>query len=222
MPSIFEDLPESHQARSGYVAHLISTCLVQRVFRPFLFGLGCRFEDTEELLTDVGEQIRAKSALREAAWRQQTLLAAYTTKDAKLRMNQEAGKVMDEILKAILPLCTEGSARKDELRTKVRKIVKLAVETWRYARLERERIEASMPMHGDIVSKQDLGKCWLPYSHQDVNGIEPGMGSEHGLLLRVFPKIERERVQEIFCASGKDENDQGCTYSKGFALYTAH
>jgi hypothetical protein len=218
---MFEDSAPSMQIRTAYVAHLISTILLDRVFTPFLFGLGQRSEGTEALLEDVSGHLRAKSSRKEATWRQHTLLAAYTTTDAKLRMNKEAGRVMDDIVAAVVSCTTESEAKADEIRGSVRKIVKLAVETWRYARLEREMIEAFMPAAGVEASPDGERGLWLPY---DIEGsLDPGADkiqkANKKMLLRLFPVIRRESVQEGFRFTKKDCNDNGCIYSKGWALY---
>ena len=215
--SMFEDSDSDSQLRRAYVAHLITSILVERVFTPFLFGLGRRSEETATLLTDVSDQLRAKSARREATWRQHTLLAAYTTTDAKARMNKEAGKVMDEIVCRIAPFSADES-RLDELRAAVRKIVKLAVETWRYARLERERIEAFMPAVESLeCGEQDEG-LWLPFSGDNDAHLDADH-EKQSMLLRIFPVIRREPIQGSFLADENDRSDSGCVYSKGLALY---
>jgi hypothetical protein len=193
---------------------------VKRIFTPFLFGLGHRSEDTETLLTNVSGQLRAKGVRREAIWRQQTLLAAYTTADAKSRMNKEAGRVMDEIMEAIIPFCADAETKVNDLRAAVRKIVKLAVETWRYARLEREKIEAFMPRVEEIGEGPARG-VWLPFSADGTSPEDSATnGTESGdMLLRVFPLVRREKVQESFWITENDHNDQGCVYYKGAALY---
>lgn len=216
LTNLFEDTSRSHRARIAYVAHLVSSILLKRVFTPFLFGLGRRSEDTSTLLADVSDQIRAKSARREATWRQHTLLAAYTTTDAKTRMNKEAGNVMDEIIDAVAPFCA-GAETMDELRASVRKIVKLAVETWRYARLEREKIEAVMPSE-DNMAPEGLEGCWQSWDIDGVGDVSCEPPSTQ-LLLRMFPIIRREPVQECFWMTDKDRSDRGCIYSHGWALY---
>jgi hypothetical protein len=218
---LFDDSAASQRHQTAYIAHLISTILLKRVFTPFLFGLGNRTEETEILLEKVSNQLRAKSSRKEATWRQHTLLAAYTTTDAKLRMNKEAGRAMDEIVGAILPFCAESEAKEDEVRVAVRKIVKLAVETWRYARLEREKIEALMPPVDDEAKPNGEEGFWIPYGDQGLAGANANDSEQNDkkVLLRVFPIIRREQIQEGFRSTEKDCNDKGCVYSKGLALY---
>jgi hypothetical protein len=211
----------SQRACGAYVAHLISSILLKRVFTPFLFGLGRGSEDTATLLKDVSDQLRAKNSRKEATWRQHTLLAAYTTTDAKLRMNKEAGSVVDDIVTTVLPLTSESLEKTDDIRSAVKRIVKLAVETWRYAKLERERIEAVLPPVGEASSADDGKEFWFSFTGQEDAGAG---ASHHGngsrtLLLRVFPVIHREPVQEVFRLPENDCNDKGCVYNKGWALY---
>lgn len=183
------------------------------MFTPFLFGLHGQSQETATLLTDVSEKLRAKSAHREAFWRQQTLLAAYTTAHAKLHMNKEAGKVVDEMVNAITPFCSveeEGI----QIRAAVRQVVKMAVETWRYVRLERERIEASMP-EGQPPDEELAEDMWLP-----VESVTPRNMQDRGkAVLALFPVIHREPVQEGLCTNEHECRDRGCVYSKGFAFY---
>ena len=100
------------------------------------------------------------------------------------------------------------------MRSAVKKIVKLAVETWRYARLEREKIEAIMPAIDEGFAAIEDG-LWLPFGVKEADKF----GGE--MLLRVFPVIRREPIQECFHVTETDKNDKGCVYSKGLALYKA-
>jgi hypothetical protein len=133
-------------------------------------------------------------------------------------MNKEAGKVMDEIVDAIAPLCNECVGM-DELRAAVRKTVKLAVETWRYARLEREKIEAVMPSVDDDLAVEETESFWASWDLGDNNDASFKQPMDQ-LLLRVFPIFKREPVQECFWVTEKDGSDRGCVYSHGWALYT--
>ncbi|KIW07481.1 uncharacterized protein PV09_01448 [Verruconis gallopava] len=220
LPSLIEDTDESRQARSAFIAHIISSKLVERVFTPFLFGLGRRQEETEQLLDIISGKLRTKSSRNESTWRQHTLLAAYTTTHAKLQMNKEAGRVIDDIIAAILPFAIDTETTVTAVRAGVRKIVKLAVETWRYARLEREMIEAILPPVDEGENAEGEEGSWLPYGSQEC---EDGKDKtpRGRILLRVFPVIRREKVQEGFRLTEKDFNDQGCIYSRGWALYAA-
>lgn len=221
---IYDSTPRSMQNRSALIAHLISTILVDRVFTPFLFGLGCRSQETENLLEKVSDHLLTKHSRKEATWRQHTLLAAYTTSDAKLRMNREAGRVVDEIMEAIRPFASDPDTTTDEIRGVVRKVVKLAVETWRYVRLEHERTEAVMP--GDVDEDLSMGPeqgLWIPYSMDGcVNSDSdmPDQAENKRMLLRVFPVVRRERVETGYSTAENVCNDKGCVYSKGWALYS--
>jgi hypothetical protein len=118
---------------------------------------------------------------------------------------------------------TELSAE-DEIRAAVRRIVKLAVEVWRFARLEREMIKASMPETFDNERPEE--GFWLPqsfdHSAYPVNAVKPIFESSPGanqLLLRVFPVIRREPIHQGFRLREKEADDEGCVYSRGIALY---
>jgi hypothetical protein len=149
-------------------------------------------------------------------------MAAYTTTDAKQRINSAAGIVIEEIVRSIMPF-TESSAE-EAIRAAIRRIVKLAVEVWRFARLEREMIEASMP---ETFSEEGGEEgFWLPqtfdHSAYPVNAVKPVFEKQHGakqLLLTVFPIIRREPMHQCFRLSEKEIDDQGCVYSPGIALY---
>lgn len=190
------------------------------MFTPFLFSLGQRFDQADALLTNLSHQLRSKSTRKEAIWRQHTLTAAYTTTDAKARINNAAGGVIEEIITSIMPF-TEASAE-EAVRAAVRPIVKLAVEVWRYARLEREAIGASM--QETIIEESAEEGLWVPqsfdHSSYPANAVKPVF--RHGskqLLLKIFPIIRREPIHHCFRQSETDMEDDGCLYSPGIALY---
>ncbi|QDS68261.1 hypothetical protein FKW77_010625 [Venturia effusa] len=219
LPSILDDSLASRDLRASFVAHTISSILTNRVFTPFLFSLGQLSDQADTLLTNLGDQLRSKSTRREAIWRQHTLTAAYTTTDAKARINSAAGGVIEEIMTSVMPF-TAGA--EEVVKAAVRPIVKLAVEVWRYARLEREVIGASLP---EIASHENVEEgLWLPQtfdqSSYPVSTVEPVV--QHGpkqLLLKVFPVIRREPIHQCFRQSNADMEDDGCLYSPGMALY---
>lgn len=221
LPSILEDSTSSRHLRSSYIAHIISSILTIRVFTPFLFSLGQRFDQADALFTNLSNQLRSKSTRKEAIWRQYTLTAAYTTTDAKARINSAAGGVIEEIVNSIMPFI-EASAE-DAVRAAIRPIVKLAVEVWRYARLEREMIEASMPDTSGEENREE--GFWVPQSFDHsiypASAVQP-VENQHGanrILLRVFPILRREPIHQSFRLSDKEVGDNGCVYSRGMALY---
>ncbi|KAE9974399.1 hypothetical protein BLS_003138 [Venturia inaequalis] len=220
LPSILDGSTASCDLRACFIAHTISCILTVRVFTPFLFSLGQLSDQADALLTNLGHQLSSKSTRKEAIWRQHTLTAAYTTTDAKARINSAAGGVIEEIITSIMPF-TEASAE-EAVRAAVRPIVKLAVEVWRYARLEREAIGASMlETTAEEIAEDGL---WVPpsfvHSSYPANTVKPVF--QHGskqLLLKIFPIIRREPIHQCFRQSEADMEDDGCLYSSGIALY---
>ncbi|TID17363.1 rna polymerase rpb1 c-terminal repeat domain-containing protein [Venturia nashicola] len=220
LPSILDNSTASCDLRASFIAHTISSILTVRVFTPFLFSLGLISDQADALLTNLGHQLSSKSTRKEAIWRQHTLTAAYTTTDAKARINSAAGGVIEEIITSIMPF-TEADAE-EAVRAAVRPIVKLAVEVWRYARLEREAIGASML---EPAAEKNLEEdLWVPQSFESssypVHVVKPV--SRHGskqLLLKIFPVIRREPIHQCFRQSETDMEDDGCLYSPGIALY---
>lgn len=167
--------------------------------------------------------IRRKSVRREAFWRQQTLKAAYTSSDAKQAINVVAAIIVDEIVDHIKHFAEPE--RLNDLVTGVRKIVKLAAETWRHARVERELIQATMPAAED---EEALKEAWGEYTYasdpdspENATGNGPPTDNNSGrrVLLRLFPRISREPAHEDFLAEDR-EKGSSCIYSYGVALYT--
>lgn len=154
--------------------------------------------------------IRRKSVRREAFWRQQTLKAAYTTSDAKQSINVVAAVIVDEIIDHIKHFADPKQL--DALLTGVRKIVKLAAETWRHARVERELVLAVLPA---ADAEEVLNEEWEEYGC----GNE-GVHGDHArrVLLRTFPRLTREAAHEDF-ADDKAEKASPCVYSNGTVIY---
>lgn len=159
----------------------------------------------------MSNDLRNKSTRKEAVWRQHTLYAAYTAPTAKKMTNSAAGAVVEEIARQIRPF---ADAEKLELvYAGVRRIVKTAAETWRYARLEREMITARMPPSGDTNYKGDEWHC-----DEHSNGDEAeAAASPRKTLLRLLPVISREPMHESL-RTEKDKTDNGCLYSPGVTL----
>ena len=59
-----------------------------------MFSLGRRYDKADSLFSSMSHHIREKSTRKEAIWRQQTLLAAFTSSGAKQRINTAAGTVV--------------------------------------------------------------------------------------------------------------------------------
>ncbi|KAF2013178.1 hypothetical protein BU24DRAFT_231709 [Aaosphaeria arxii CBS 175.79] len=191
-----------------------------RVFGPFLFSLGRRYDKADSLFLSMSNHIRDKSTRKEAIWRQQTLLAAFTSSGAKQRINTAAGSVVEEIVTAVKYF---ADPREEEaIKIAVRRIVKLAAETWRFARLEREMITATMPAVYDQDHEFAGPDYWSAHKTEDTP-IASLAGTavpdeRPKLLLRIFPVIHREPKHENLRAADEPP-DEGCIYHHGLALY---
>ncbi|KAF3001452.1 hypothetical protein E8E13_008158 [Curvularia kusanoi] len=224
LPSFLGDTPASRQVRAAYITHTVSKLITYRVFGPFLFSLGRRYDKADSLFLSMSNHIRDKSTRKEAIWRQQTLLAAFTSSGAKQRINTAAGTVVEEIVNAIKHF---ADPREEEgIKIAVKRIVKLAAETWRFARLEREMITATMPALYDEEHQFTSAEFWPAYeSTHKPDGTLIGSSADTAhpsgqgnILLRLFPVIYREPKHENFHANG-EKNDEGCIYHHGMALY---
>jgi hypothetical protein len=172
----------------------------------------------------MSHHIRDKSTRKESIWRQQTLLAAFTSSGAKQRINTAAGTVVDEIVSAIKHF---ADPREEEgIKTAVKRIVKIAAETWRFARLERELIHATMPALLDEEHQFTGPEYWPSYESYKPDGTligslvgtSPPSDQQPQLLLRLFPVIWRESKHENFHVDG-EKRDEGCVFHNGLALY---
>ncbi|KAL4927898.1 uncharacterized protein BDV17DRAFT_114695 [Aspergillus undulatus] len=219
LPSFLDNTSASRELRSLYVQHVVSKTLTYRIFHPFLFTLGRRYDKADILFQMLSMDIRRKSVRREAFWRQQTLKAAYTTSDAKDSINVVAAVIVDEISNHLKHFA--DPRRMDSLLTGIRKIVKLAAETWRHARVERELILAALPAPED---GNVPGEDWEEYGAPQANGrTSPSSNSSkielaRHVVLRPFPRIIREAAHEDFV--GDEEKANPCTYSRGAVLYS--
>ncbi|KAL2824515.1 hypothetical protein BDW59DRAFT_172853 [Aspergillus cavernicola] len=209
LPSFLDNTPASRELRSAYVQHVVSKTLTYRIFHPFLFTLGRRYDKADILFQMLSMDIRRKSVRREAFWRQQTLKAAYTTSDAKDSINVVAAVIVDEISNHLKHFA--DPRRMDSLLTGIRKIVKLAAETWRHARVERELIIASL--ESGSLSNED----WEEYGASGQGSSTKTDPTRH-VILRPFPRIIREGAHEDFV--GDEEKAHSCTYSRGAVLYS--
>ncbi|KAJ5178034.1 uncharacterized protein N7500_000733 [Penicillium coprophilum] len=213
LPPFLDNTPASRELRCAYIQHIISKTLTFRVFQPFLFTLGRRYDKADTFFQMLSMDIRRKSVRREAFWRQQTLKAAYTTSDAKQSINVAAAVIVDEIIDHIKHFADPKHL--DSLLIGVRKIVKLAAETWRHARVERELVLANFPAP-DAESISNEG--WLEYAaNKDQSPIPTNEPTRH-VVLRIFPRITREAAHEDFATD--EEKATGCTYSQGVVLYS--
>ena len=132
LPEFSSDSTASIAIRAAYVQHIISYTLTIRIFQPFLFTLSRRHEPANRLFEDMSRQLRQKSTRRESSWRQHTLHAAYTAQSAKQAVNKVASDIVKEICTEIKYLISYDE--EEQVQTAVRRVVKIAAETWRYAR----------------------------------------------------------------------------------------
>ncbi|KAJ5607564.1 hypothetical protein N7537_004183 [Penicillium hordei] len=213
LPPFLDNTPASRELRCAYIQHIISKTLTFRVFQPFLFTLGRRYDKADTFFQMLSMDIRRKSVRREAFWRQQTLKAAYTTSDAKQSINVAAAVIVDEIIDHIKHFADPKHL--DSLLIGVRKIVKLAAETWRHARVERELVLASFPAP-DAESVSNEG--WVEYAaNKDQKHTASNEPTRH-VVLRTFPRITREAAHEDFASD--EEKATPCVYSQGVVLYS--
>lgn len=213
LPPFLDNTPASRELRCAYIQHIISKTLTFRVFQPFLFTLGRRYDKADTFFQMLSMDIRRKSVRREAFWRQQTLKAAYTTSDAKQSINVAAAVIVDEIIDHIKHFADPKHL--DSLLIGVRKIVKLAAETWRHARVERELVLANFPAP-DAESVSNEG--WMEYAaNKDQKHSLSNEPTRH-VVLRTFPRITREAAHEDFASD--EEKATPCVYSQGVVLYS--
>lgn len=189
----------------------MSKTITYRVFQPFLFTLGRRYDKADTFLQMLSMDIRRKSVRREAFWRQQTLKAAYTTSDAKQSINVAAAVIVDEIIDQIKHFADPKQL--DSLLTGVRKIVKLAAETWRHARVERELILAAFPAPD---AESAANEEWQEHGVTREDLPDQKHAPSRQVVLRTFPRILREAAHEDF-ASG--ERASSCVYCQGEVLF---
>jgi hypothetical protein len=205
-----------------YVVHTVSKLITYRVFGPFLFSLGRRYDKADSLFSSMSTHIRDKSTRKEAIWRQQTLIAAFTSSGAKQRINTAASTVVEEIVNAIKNFT---SPKEEEgIKIAVKRIVKLAAETWRFARLEREMIAATMPALQDEEHQFTGPEFWQAVKSESthipsLDDASSPSDERPKLLLRLFPVIYREAQHENFRESDDEKPDDGCIYHHGLALY---
>lgn len=217
MPSFLDNTVASRELRSAYIQHVVSKTLTYRIFQPFLFTLGRRYDKADTFFQVLSMDIRRKSVRREAFWRQQTLKAAYTTSDAKQSINVVAAVIVDEIVDHIKHFADPKQL--DALLSGIRRIVKLAAETWRHARVERELVLATMPAP---ESDGEVNEGWEEYTCGRSSPESSPSGStaaDRHVLLRVFPRIYREAAHEDFIADDKEKMN-ACVYFPGSILYS--
>lgn len=217
LPSFLANTDASRQIRQAFVQHIVSSVLTYRIFHPFLFTLGRRYDGADILFQDMSRKLRYKSIRKECVWRQHTLHAAYSASSAKQSINKVATVIIDEIVNQIKHFADPKYVEK--IMTAVRRIVKIAAETWRYARLERELITARLPAVED--NDESIGD-W--FEHDDhiqpwLEGARSREGEPRRVILRLLPIICREPTHEELRDDPKLD-DNGCVYSHGVALFS--
>lgn len=209
IPPFFSSSESSIKLRAAYVEHLVSSIITRRVFKPFLFTISLRHGSPDKLFQNWSDHMRSKSTRKEALWRQRTLHAAYTVSCAKRSINKIAAIIVDEIIDAIKHFA--NPARWEQLTMAVRRIVKTAAETWRYARLEIAMITASMSEEDRPEFMRPKGTAGLTVAIENASG-------QRQMLLPLFPIIEREAIHEDIRHDSKS-NDLGYIYFPGRVLY---
>lgn len=201
LPSFLSEVESSSHLRMAFVEHTISRIVTQRIFEPFLFVLSGRLRPADALFVEMSKDLKRKSTRRETVWRQRTLHAAYTASSAKQSINDIARYIIDDIVDAIKHLVDR--TKWEHVSAAVRRIVKTAAETWRYARLESPLVIASM----------DSNQIAKALAGESVERPYPGTEG----LLPLFPIIKREAAYGVY----EDEYkpiDEGYIYSHGRVL----
>lgn len=204
----------------AYVQHIISKYLCHRIFQPFLFSLGKRYDKADTFFQSMSNQLREKSTRKEAVWRHYTLLAGYTASNAKKNAGVAASSVIEEIAGYVKPFADQKNM--DIITSGISRIVKFAVETWRYARMEREIITASMSM--DDTDKNSW-ECH-PYERQSpyfenvmLTSQLKAAAAGRVMILPLLPVFSREGTLPTLHRP-LAVLDGGIIFSKGTALYT--
>jgi hypothetical protein len=153
--------------------------------------------------------IRAKSVRREAAWRQITLRTAYTGAQAKKAIRLVGYKIVEEILNEIKWFTDED--KWSSLAVRVQRVVKAAAELWRYAKLERELVTASMP------NAAGLGRD--EWDGMSQTSSQAGEEFEHTFVLGVRTHVARDAVHRAYLAPQESSDSRPITFLRGMALY---
>ncbi|KAK7606160.1 hypothetical protein JOL62DRAFT_368894 [Phyllosticta paracitricarpa] len=212
VPDFFADSTSAAHLRVSFVMYSISKILTTRIFEPFFFSPDGDADPSVKLLKAISTQLREKDLVREATWRQHTLSSLFRGPDAKRCINAAASSVVDEICKTLEPFLA-NKIDEELVHAEVRRIVKLAAETWRFACIEREMISTNLPGPGEACAEDEDDLFW-PAQHFDA--------PNYPVLLRLFPVMRRESKHKLPKAAPEDadgKSDTGCVYSYGLALY---
>lgn len=220
LPSMLGNSDASRLIRMAYVQHIISKYLCHRIFQPFLFSLGKRYDKADTFFQSMSNQLREKSTRKEAVWRHYTLLAGYTASNAKKNAGVAAASVIEEIAGYVKPFADQKNM--DVITSGITRIVKFAVETWRYARMEREIITASMTTDDTERSSWECHSYerQSPYFENalfvsQLNAVAAG----RVMILPLLPVFSREGTLPTLHRP-LAVLDSGLIFSKGTALYT--
>jgi hypothetical protein len=214
---MLNDTESSKFLRQAYVQHIISKYLCYRIFQPFLFSLGKRYDKADTFFQAMSNQLREKSMRKEAVWRHYTLLAGYTTSNAKKNQQVAAAQVIEEIAAYIKPFA--DPKKMDIVTSGITRIVKYAVETWRYARMERELITASMDDGGEDAANPEY---WTAHEWDLTSSSSSAPSKredDRQVVMILLPVFMREGTLPSLHRPTA-ALDQGMVYSKGVALYS--
>lgn len=220
LPSMLGNSDASRLIRMAYVQHIISKYLCHRIFQPFLFSLGKRYDKADTFFQSMSNQLREKSTRKEAVWRHYTLLAGYTASNAKKNAGVAASSVIEEIAGYVKPFADQKNM--DIITSGISRIVKFAVETWRYARMEREIITASMSMDD---TEKGSWECYSYERHSPyfdnvlLTSQLKAAATGRAMILPLLPVFSREGTLPTLHRP-LAVLDSGLVFSKGTALYT--
>lgn len=231
LPSFFDNTLTAYELRCTYIQHIVYKHLTSRIFKPFLFTLGRHHDNGNRLLESIDSDIHRKSIRREVFWRQQTLLALFTGRDAKHAMNHVIINLTEEITDAVRRFADHSRVSTDVLREDVRSIVKHAAKTWRQARLQQQLILAVMP---SVDDERAVNHVWAEFDYEGEIGSNTARESRgrtnsaenkaRQLLLRVAPRIWREPAHPDHLAEmppdASDRLGEVCIYQPGSLIYT--
>ncbi|KAF8467790.1 hypothetical protein BDZ91DRAFT_126921 [Kalaharituber pfeilii] len=221
LPNILSNTDASRILRQAYIQHVISKVICQRIFSPFLFSLANRYDNADSLLKAMSTHLRRKSTRKEAIWRNYTLMAAFTSSSAKAHASTAAASVIDEIIAKIRPFAE--SENMDRIFAGVRRVVKYAIDTWRYARLEKEMFIARLETENDDAQWGcHLYESQFPYikNSQLVESLKRDVeGGRREKVLNLLPIVYREGTVTSLTQSDTPLDD-GKVFSPGVALFS--
>ncbi|KAI5287469.1 hypothetical protein KEM55_009351 [Ascosphaera atra] len=220
-PAFLGDTDASHKLRGAYVQHIVYKILTRRIFEPFLLTIRGKQDEAGMLLATLASDMRKKSVRREALWRQLTVKTAYSTAGASQQHKAILRHVRDEILRKVVPFVNPDPEEMtmEGVKDMATQLVGAAIETWRYARTERESITAIMPPVEEVIDNGD----WRDFDDVFNQAATRQLSQHREVLLRVAPRIYREPAHEDFFQDLSPERAKAlskeCTYLPGTNLY---